>query len=162
MINSLAKEFPLKFVDDLTVVETCYRNLVGNSMSILNDFTDDAANIDMRINPSKSMIMPICFLKAHPYPLRYFFLSCELIGVTISSNLKWDIHVKDIVHRTNASMSILNFLNKFSVPPSHSLRICTSFVRPHLGYACPVWRPGISRDESEKIDSIQKSPANNF
>ena len=54
------------------------------------------------------------------------------------------------------SIALLKLLNKFSVPPSHSLRIYTSFVRPYLEYACPVWHPGISREESEKIESIQK------
>ena len=45
-ISSLAMEFPdrWKFVDDLTVVETCYRNLVSNPMSILNDIADEAAD----------------------------------------------------------------------------------------------------------------------
>jgi len=38
-----------------------------------------------------------------------------------------------------------------------------SFVRLHLEYACPVWHPGISREESDKIESIQKRAfANNF
>ena len=48
---------------------------------------------------------------------------------------------------------LLKLLNKFYVP--HSLRIYTSFVRLHLEYTC-VWHPGISHDESEKIESIQK------
>ena len=52
-------------------------------------------------------------------------------------------------------MSLLKLLNKFYVPPSYSLRIYTSFVRLHLEYTC-VWHPGISHDESEKIESIQK------
>ena len=163
MINSLAKEFPdrWKFVDDLTVVETCFRNLISDPMSILNEIGDEALDLDMTVNPSKSMIMPICFLKSSPYflnpiPPEISVSSFKLLGVTISSNLKWDIHVNDIIHRANVSIALLKLLNKFSVPPSHSLRIYTSFVRPHLEYACPVWHPGISREESEKIESIQK------
>ena len=53
-------------------------------------------------------------------------------------------------------MSLLKLLNNINVPLSHSLRIYTSFVRPHLEYACPAWLPGISLDELEKIKSIQK------
>ena len=123
---------------------------------------DETMVLDMRVNPSKSMIMPITFLKTSPLFLNQIppdisVSSFKLLGVTISSNLKWDIHVKDIVHKANASMSLLKLLNKFNVPPpSHSLHIYTSFVRPHLEYACPVWHPGISRYESEKIESIEK------
>ena len=80
MTNNLAKEFldRWKFVDNLTAVETCYQSLVRNPMSILSDVVDDTAILDMRVNPSKSMIMPICFLKPHPFSLtlspRYFFV----------------------------------------------------------------------------------------
>ena len=82
MINSLAKEFPdrWKFVDDLTVVETYYRNLVNNTMSILNDIADDTAVLDMRVNPSKTMIMPICFLKTSSV-----FLTPIPPGISVSS-----------------------------------------------------------------------------
>ena len=48
------------------VVETCYRNLISNPMSILNDIVDDASDLDVRVNPSKSLIMPICLLKTSP------------------------------------------------------------------------------------------------
>ena len=122
---------------------------------------DEASDLNMTVNPSKSMIMPICFLKSSPHflspiPPEISVSSFKLLGVTISSNLKWGIHVKDITHRANVSIALLKLLNKFSVPPSHSLRMYTSFVRPHLEYACPVWHPGISREESDKIESIQK------
>ena len=107
------------------------------------------------------MIMPICFLKSspcflNPIPPEMYVSSVKLLGVTISSNLKWDIHVKDIIHKANASIALLKLLNKYSVPPSHSLRLYMSFVCPHLEYACPVWHPGISREESDKIESKQK------
>ena len=163
MVNSLAKEVPdrWKFVDDLTIVESCFRNLISDPMSILNEIGSEALDLDMTVNPSKSMIMPICFLKSspcflNPIPPEIYASSVKLLGVTISSNLKWDIHVKDIIHKANASIALLKLLNKYSVPPSHSLRLYTSFVRPHLEYACPVWHPGISREESDKIESIQK------
>ena len=144
MINSLTKEVPdcWKFVDDLTI--------------ILNEIGSEALDLDMTVNPSKSMIMPICFLKSSPcflnsIPPEIYVSSVKLLGVTISSNLKWVIHVKDIIHKANASIALLKLLNKYSVPRSHSLRLYTSFVRPHLEYACPVWHRGISREESGKI-----------
>jgi hypothetical protein len=90
-------------------------------MSILNDIGDDALDLDMTVNPSKSMIMPISFLKSspcflNPVPPEVSVSSFKLLGVTISSNLKWDIHVKDIIHRANVSFALLKLLNKFSVP----------------------------------------------
>ena len=68
MVNSLAKEVPdrCKFVDDLTIGESCFRNLISDPMSILNEIGSEALDLDMTVNPSKSMIMPICFLKSSP------------------------------------------------------------------------------------------------
>ena len=90
-------------------------------MSILNDIGDDALDLDMTVNPSKSMTMPISFLKSspcflNPIPPEIPVSSFKLVGVTISSNLKWDIHDTDIHHRANASIALLKLLNKFSVP----------------------------------------------
>ena len=104
------------------VLETCYQNLVRNLMSILNDIEDEAAFLDMRVNPSKSMIMQICFLKTsplflNPIPSDISVSYLKLFGVIISSNLKWDTCVKDIVDNVNESMSFLKLLNKFNVPP---------------------------------------------
>ena len=68
IINSLVKEVPdcWKFVDDLTIVESCFRNLISNPMNILNEIGSEALDLDMTVNPSKSMIMLICFLKSSP------------------------------------------------------------------------------------------------
>ena len=163
MINSLAKEIPdrWKLVDDLKIVESGFRNLISDPMSIVNETVSEALDLDMTVYLSKSMIIPICFLKfspcfLNPIPPEIYLFTVKLLGVTISSNLKWDIHVKDIIHKANASIALLKLLNKYSVSPSHSLRLYTSFLRPHLKYACPVWHPGISREESDKIESIQK------
>ena len=163
MINDIGKDFPQrwKYVDDLSILEVCHRNIKSDPLEILSHISDEAKNLNMKVNSTKSNIMTINFLKSipaflDPIPPDISVSSFKLLGVTISSNLKWDIHVKDIVRRANASMSLLKLLNKFNIPPSHSLGIYTSFVRPHLEYACPVWHPGISRDESDKIESIQK------
>ena len=91
-------------------------------MSILNEIESEALDLDMTVNPSKSMIMPICFLKStpcflNPIPPEIYASSVKLLGVTISSILKWDIHVKDIIHKVNASIALLKLLSNYSVPP---------------------------------------------
>ena len=103
MIHSLAKEFPdrWKFVDDLGVIKTCYRSLVANPMNILNDIADDAVGLDMRANFWKCIIMSICFLETSTLFLNLIppdicVLSFKLVGVTISSNLEWDIFQVDV------------------------------------------------------------------
>ena len=123
IVNSLAKEVPdrWKFFDDLTIVESSFRNLISDPMSILNDTGSEALDLDVTVNPFKSMIMPICFLKSspcflNPIPPEIYASSVKLLGVIISLNFKWDIHVKDIIHKANASIALLKLLIKYSVP----------------------------------------------
>jgi len=80
----------------------------------------------------------------------------KLLGVTITSNLTWGYHVKNLLKRTNTAFSVLKLLNKFKCPKSHCLRIFLSFVRPTLEYSCPVWHPGISNEFSDRIKAVEK------
>ena len=54
MIDNLAKEFleRWKIVDDITVVETFYRNSISDRIKILKDVAQDASNLDVRSYPS--------------------------------------------------------------------------------------------------------------
>ena len=65
MINSLGVAFPdrWKFVEDLTILETCFRNLKSNPMDILESILDEAVAGDMRANPLKPTVLSISFLK---------------------------------------------------------------------------------------------------
>ena len=163
MINNLGVYFPdrWKFVDDLTVLETCSKNSKSNPMYILESISAEALTDDMKVNPLKSTVLTINFLKTPPsfscpIPPEMSVTTMKLLGVTISSDLKWDCHINDILKRANAAFSLLKLLKKFKCPKSHCLRIFLSFVRPTLEYACPVWHPGISIELSDRIEAVQK------
>ena len=115
----------------------------------------------MRITPSRSTVLTISCLKTPPsfsvpIPPEMSVNTMKLLGVTISSDIKWDCRVNDFLKRTNTEFSLLELLNKFKCPKSHCLRIFLSFVRPTLGYACPLWHPGISNELSERTEAVQK------
>ena len=52
--------------------------------------------------------------------------SMKLLGVTVQNNLKWDIHVAEIVTKASRKLSDM-------------LAVYTCYVRPTLEYACQVW-----------------------
>ena len=88
-------------------------------MSILSEIGGETLGTDVTVNPSKSMILPICFLKSspcflNPFPPEISVYSFKLFGVTIPSNLNLDIYVKGIIHRANAAITLLKLLNKSS------------------------------------------------
>ena len=68
MINCFGVDFPdrWKFVNDLTVLETCFKNLKSNPKDILESVSNEAVASDMRVNPLKSRVLTIGFLKTPP------------------------------------------------------------------------------------------------
>ena len=50
---------------------------------------------------------------------------------------------------------MLKLISKHSAPPDH-LQIFTSFVRPILEYAAPVWHFGLTAEQSARLERVQK------
>ena len=170
IINGLATEHTdcWKFVDDMSLLEKSFRkNLKSSAMEIMEDISSDAAQADMTVNAKKSNIMTISFLKStpsfkQPIPPEMSVQQCKLLGITISSNLKWEVHVTNITKQANLALSTLKFFFKFSCPAFHLLRIYTSFIRPVLEYSCPVWHFGLTTSQSYSIESVQKRSIKNY
>ena len=77
----------------------------------------------------------ICFIKTSALSAQVILrLSLNYLGVTILSNLKWDIYIKDIVHRANASISLLNLLNKSNIPTPFFKDL--HFICPRVSWIC--------------------------
>ena len=64
----------------------------------------------------------------------------KVLGVTIQSNLKWDLHISDVVAKASKRLHILRVLKSGGVPPPHLLR----FILRSLGLSLnPVVLCGI-------------------
>ena len=80
--------------------------------------SDEAVASDVRVNPLKSTVLTINFLKTPPsfschIPPEVPVNTTKLLGVTISSDLKWDCHVNYFLKRKNTAFSLIKLLNKF-------------------------------------------------
>lgn len=78
----------------------------------------------------------------------------KYLGVTISSNLKWDKHVDTIVRKASRALGFLR-RNFKSAPREIKITVYQSYVRPILEYASAVWDPqeiGL-KSRLEKIQS---------
>ena len=54
----------------------------------------------------------------------------SVLGVTIQSNLKWDLHINDVVAKASKRLHILRALKRGGVPLLN---------RSVLEHCCPVW-----------------------
>ena len=63
----------------------------------------------------------------------------KVLGVTIQSNLKWDLHINEVVAKASKRLHILRVLKRGGVPPADLLKVYFALIRSVLEYCCPVW-----------------------
>ncbi|XP_071947425.1 uncharacterized protein [Antedon mediterranea] len=108
--------------------------------------------------------MRISFLKSDCPPpsfnLNGHDLKCvnhiKLLGVTLQDNLKWEMHIHDIVAKACRRLYTLIILKKAKAPSKDLLQVYTCYIRPLVEYACPVWHSSITKDQTKSIERIQK------
>ena len=159
MINNLANESAnrWKFVDNMSLLEKCRRNINSSAIEILEEVASEAAQSIMKVNSHKSHITTFNFLKSKPsfitpIPNEIITTKIKLLGVTLTSDLKWEANICSIVKQASKSLSLLKLFAKFLYPKAHVLRLFISFIRPQLGYACSVWHFGLTVDQSDRLE----------
>ena len=79
------------------------------------------------------------------------------LGVEITHNLKWSMHINNIVAKANRALWFIR-RNLHRCSKSIKEQMYTALVRPHLEYACAVWDPNITSD-IQKIEMVQRRAA---
>ena len=79
------------------------------------------------------------------------------LGVEITHNLKWSLHINDVVAKANRVLwFIRRNLHRCSKTIKQQMYI--ALVRPHLEYACAVWDTHVTSD-IQKIEMVQRRAA---
>ena len=155
-----------KYVDDLSMAQiTRILHEINYQMQPkLDTLTSDCTDSLMSTNPVKSMVMhmvppkrPIVFPDLHlqgtPMPV---VTECKLLGVHLNNEMNWNTHVEHILTRARRSFFILYRASQFSFCRTTLMTLYHWFVRTALEYAAPVWHPGLTQDQQNKIERIQK------
>ena len=114
----------------------------------------------MTVNFDKSVILTFFFLKSAPVfnppiPSASHVTEIKLLGVHITSDLKWNKHVDGMLKKANLAIRSLKLLARHGIPAPHLLRIYFSFIRSTLEYCCPVWHFGLTREQSDRVERVQ-------
>ena len=165
MINNIANDCEVrwKYVDDLTLGEICKANGRSKAQILIDNVKTKTSVSNMTVNDNcKYSIVTFSFLNSsEPNLLPTISDSLKvskikLFGVIITSDLKWEANTTSLVKRGNAGLQMLKLMSKHSAPPDHLFLIFTYFVRPILEYAAPVWRFGLTADQSARLERVQK------
>ena len=83
--------------------------------------------------------------------------SIKYLGVTITSDLRWNTHVSNVCTKANRTLGFLR-RNLYSCPQEVKEAVYKGLVRPVLDYGSSVWDPpGVVLQE--ELESVQKRAA---
>ena len=130
-------------------------------MIIIRSFASDKG---MRLNPKKCRELVINFLQYLPAspdllhidgsPVRRVD-TYKILGVHLSSDLTWNVHIEYIVKKANKRLYALRTLKKAGVQSSDLVGIYRALIRSVLEYAAPVWS-GLPVYLSEVLEAVQR------
>ena len=107
---------------------------------------------NMKLNSKKCASMKVSFLLNNPQeppltisniPLQEVQVA-KILGVNISDDLRWSVHVAEILKKANGRLYMLKLLKRFNLPHDDLVTIFTGFVRPLAKYAAPIWHCGLT------------------
>ena len=80
----------------------------------------------------------------------------KLLGVHLSSDLKWSTHVEAVCAKASRRLFALRSLKRSGILPRDLRSVYSYFIRPVLGYACPVWHTSLPHKLSDQLEHIQR------
>ena len=149
------------FADDTKIVSTNPSKL----QSSINSFSDTITTFQLNLAAQKCFVLPIgkSNLQKNILPPNNFTIDhtdlqfedyAKDLGIYISKDLKWEIHVKKVVQQ--ASFSSYQIIKSFRSKNIWTLmKLYKSYVRPKLEYNTPVWSPYLSKDINA-VEKVQK------
>ena len=118
-----------------------------------------ASEWGMRFNASKCYVLSIQATKQYFYQLNNTILkqvtSNPYLGVQLSSDLKWDVHINHIAKRANSKLGFLR-RNIHSFPLQCKRMAYLSLVRSSIEYSSVVWDPYYQKD-IERLEGVQNA-----
>ena len=114
---------------------------------------------DLRPKPAKCKVVRINFTRdqlppaaasLNDIPLEVLE-EISLLGVTIQTDLKWNLQVERMITRASRRMHILCVLKKNGVPLHDLVLIYKMYIRPILEFASPVWTSSLTVSQTKVV-----------
>ena len=155
---------PWKYVDDTTMAECVPKNHTSNIQDAVTDLTTQSHANKFQLNESKCKELRISFAKCESVfaaiivngnPIERV-PSVKLLGLNISSDLKWNNHISEIVKKTSTRLYFLRQLKRANIATKELITFYTTCIRPIIEYACPTFHNGLPKYLSDDLERLQK------
>ena len=153
-----------KFVDDKTLSYSYSGDPTEILQNALDIESEETRKDKMIINGTKCHAITFNFSQKNKLPQNLNLNgitvdNCDtikLLGIKISKDLKWAENTKHICSKVRKKIYILSKLKKFGLKTHELLVTWKTILRPLTEYAVPLWHPGLTKGDSEKLESMQK------
>ena len=167
----------LKFIDDLNAHEKCDITDCTTTVTVkkekrflharqLEDYFEnvrrEAAATGMRVNPSKTQLL--CTNTSINYDIRAYVKidgttlwsgdTLKTVGYTLGRRAGAAEHIKSMRRKFGARAGILRHLKKIGIQNDTLVKIYASLIRPVLEYAAACFHPGLTGDQSERLQRV--------
>jgi len=153
----------IKYADDITLLHFVRSEDEDNLQKEWDNCVLWSESNYLPLNVSKCKVLDIVTKKS----LKLSCVSCsgsfslpivdnlKILGVTFSSNLKWNTHLNDVIRKASQRIFILRNLKRSSCPPKLIFNSYVVFIRSVLLYAFPCFC-NIPSYLRKKMTSIEK------
>jgi hypothetical protein len=154
----------IKYVDDtsiLTATKDPSDTALQSAADTINNWSRDN---NMKLNAKKTKELLVSFSKkeVHVPPITINDTVIErvshakVLGLFISADLTWNVHVDYILKKANKRMYMLIRCKRAGVSSQDLLKIYCAVIRPVLEYCCVVWHSSLPKYLHEAIEKVQK------
>ncbi|KAI8514761.1 hypothetical protein Bbelb_073520 [Branchiostoma belcheri] len=166
LINSALRELSnrWKYVDDMNLTQVRFLHQQCSLQTSLDNLSTWVREHKMKMNSRKCKALHICFARTPPTPEPLLIdgqtletvVHIKVLGVTIQSDLKWDIQVDYMISASNRKLFLLRRLKRFGVTTQNLTTVYIVYVRSTMEYAAPVWHPALTCTQSARLERQQK------
>ena len=166
MINDLDINSPYlwKFVDDTTASEVLPKGSVSLAQNMVDHVVQWSERNRLQLHPEKCKELRISFSK-NPVVLDKVTLngkeielveSAKLLGVTITNNLTWNAHIKEVIKKASKRLYHLVQLKRAKLPVQDLVLFYTSCVRSVMDYAIPAFYHALPQYLKNELIRVEK------
>lgn len=166
MINDLnAGEAEMwKYVDDTTISEVIAKGQESCIQQMVDDLAIQARDEGFQLNKRKCKELRISFAKNEPefdpiwvnHQTLETVKSIKLLGLNISSDLKWNAHVLELVRKVSTRPYFLRQLKRSHVATKELLLFYITCIQSTLEYGSPVFHHALTSYLSKGLERLQK------
>ncbi len=82
--------------------------------------------------------------------------SYKLLGLWIDDNMKWNTNTEKIIKKAAKRLFLLKIIKSYGASTDDMKSFYVAVIRPTLEYGAQVWNGGITKEQSNEIERIQK------